>query len=238
MVKESEQMAIKYGYSPYEINVGGKSFIKDHGKDYSTHPRVYISSANSTAAGAYQFLGWKYDEMNGYQIDKKTYKKTGKYTEETDYIKKYSIKDFSQLSQDKLCLANIKHYRSGIIKALLNDDINKALDIASYEWASLPHNDPNYKTGTQWRYPGQHGQTLEVARANYKKFLEEEFKGTTKYLQLPKGFLKSLIMIVVETIVRQESLQDHVINVIRTIMMLQSQNIGFIKDLRSVGKQV
>ena len=84
MVKESEQMAIKYGYSPYEINVGGKSFIKDHKKDYSTHPRVYISSANSTAAGAYQFLGWKYDEMNGYEIDENTFKKTGKYTEEKD----------------------------------------------------------------------------------------------------------------------------------------------------------
>lgn len=76
------------------------------------------------------------------------------------------------------------------MKALINNDINKALDVASYEWASLPHNDPNYKTGTEWRYEGQHGQTLIEAKANYEKFLKEELKGTTKYLQIKSGFLK------------------------------------------------
>jgi hypothetical protein len=167
------------------------SFIKDYGKDYSTHPRVLVKSANSTAAGAYQILGWVYDQLNGYVIDKKTHKKTGEYQEKRDYVKKHNLPDFSALSQDRLCLILLKYYRKGSIDALINDNINKALDITSFEWASLPHNDKNYiKTGTQWRYPGQHGQTLEEARANYKMFLKEELEGKTKYLQIKKGFLK------------------------------------------------
>jgi muramidase (phage lysozyme) len=167
------------------------SFIKDYGKDYSTHPRVLVKSANSTAAGAYQILGWVYDQLNGFEIDPDTYKKTGIYNEKSDYIKKHKLPDFSALSQDRLCLILLKYYRKGSIEALINNNINKALDITSFEWASLPHNDKNYeKTKTQWRYPGQHGQTLEEARSNYKMFLKEELEGKTKYLQIKKGFLK------------------------------------------------
>ncbi|HEX8576825.1 MAG TPA: hypothetical protein VF677_11080, partial [Flavobacterium sp.] len=190
MVKESERIAVSRGNSPYETNVGGLSFIKDYKKDYSTHPRVYVKSADSTAAGAYQILGWVYDQLNGWEIDRKTYRKTGVYVEKKDYVKKYKLPDFSPLSQDKLCLILLKHYRKGSIEAIISNNINKALDITSFEWASLPHNDKNYKTKTQWRYEGQHGQTLEEARNNYNSFLKEELEGKTKYLEIKKGFLK------------------------------------------------
>ncbi len=52
------------GQLGYERLFGGSSFIRNHGRDFSDHPRVLIKTPkyNSTAAGAYQVMGYTWDD--------------------------------------------------------------------------------------------------------------------------------------------------------------------------------
>lgn len=54
------------------------------------------------------------------------------------YRKKYGVSDFSPKSQDEFCVLILKYKRKGDLKLIIDGDIDGALDILSYEWASLP----------------------------------------------------------------------------------------------------
>ncbi|MFH6955936.1 glycoside hydrolase family 104 protein [Flavobacterium aquidurense] len=182
------------GDSGYEKNVGGKSFIKDYEKDWSTHPKVsiYIKriDASSNAAGAYQFMGKTYDEII------------------KNYGKRYKITDFSKEAQDKLCLVLMKHYykqdrpsefydtssetknewrkrfkeRQGdIIQFIIDGDIKRASLLSSLCWASLPDSPYGQQSNTY---------TFADVKTIYENYLKEELINPSNELYLKKGFLK------------------------------------------------
>ncbi|WP_394773617.1 glycoside hydrolase family 104 protein [Flavobacterium sp.] len=163
------------GESGYTKQFGGGSF-----SDMSNHPQEIIHSGNyySSAAGAYQIMGYTYYWLNGEKLNSKN-KKAGVYEKDHDYIKRYNIKDFKNESQDKLCLIILKHKRKGSIDLIIKNEIKEALEkYGSYEWASLP--------------PGRYGQptqTMDGALKEYDRCLKEELAGKTN-LYLQKGFLK------------------------------------------------
>jgi muramidase (phage lysozyme) len=163
------------GESGYTKQFGGGNFT-----DMNTHPQEIIHSGNyySSAAGAYQIMGYTYYWLNGEKL-KSNNKREGVYEKEHDYIKKYNIKDFKPESQDKLCLIILKHKRPGSIDLIIKDKIKEALEkFGSYEWASLP--------------PGRYGQptqTMDGALMEYNRCLKEELAGKTN-LYIKKGFLK------------------------------------------------
>lgn len=163
------------GESGYKKRYGG-TFT-----DMRTHPQIKTTSGGytSSAAGAYQIMGYTYDWLNGKEFDKKN-KPTGGYNKNHDYIKKYNIPDFTQESQDKLCVIILKHKRSSnFLDLITQNKIQEALEkYGSYEWASLPPS----------RY-GQPNQTMENALSNYNKFLKLELLGKSD-LHLKKDFLK------------------------------------------------
>ncbi len=163
------------GESGYKKRYGG-TFT-----DMSTHPQIITKSGgySSSAAGAYQIMGYTYKWLGGQDLDK-NFKPTGVYDKNHDYIKKYSIPNFNQESQDKLCIIILRHKRSAnFLDLITKNKIQEALEeYGSYEWASLPPS----------RY-GQPNQTMENALSNYNKFLKLELAGETD-LHLKKGFLK------------------------------------------------
>ncbi|WP_409416328.1 glycoside hydrolase family 104 protein [Flavobacterium sp. PS2] len=182
------------GDSGYEKNVGGKSFIKDYKKDWSTHPKIsiYIKriNKNSNAAGAYQFMGDTYDEII------------------RNYGKRYKISNFTKESQDKMCLILMKHYykddrpnsfynpesveskewrkrfknqQADIIQLIIDDDIKRAALLSSLCWASLPDS-PYGQQSSLYTF-------IDVKKI-YDSYLKEELVATSNELYLKKGFLK------------------------------------------------
>ncbi|SFZ83217.1 glycoside hydrolase family 24 protein [Tenacibaculum maritimum] len=159
--------------------------------DYSTHPdnKITAGKYTSSAAGAYQIMGFTHKRLSGYKLIKKKnlkgqtyYVASDDYKESRDLIKKYNIPDFSPESQDKLAVIILKHYRKGILDLIIEDkEILKACkDYASNEWASLP--------------PSQHGQGVKSRRdvaERYRKYYLEELEGKSP-LYLKEGFLKEL----------------------------------------------
>ncbi|MCP9610874.1 glycoside hydrolase family 24 protein [Coprobacter tertius] len=168
------------GEEGYEKLFGGKSFIKDYKKGWSTHPQILISKSGlkSTAAGAYQIMGYTYKELNGWSKNSSS-NLYDKYTESKDYLKKHKITDFSPLSQDLICLVILRYKRNGILKLITGGNVKEALEkYGSYEWASLP--------------PGRYGQpakTMDEALALYDKYYKEELSVKSD-LHLKQGFLK------------------------------------------------
>lgn len=97
------------GESGYTKLFGHSNFTKPpYNKDMSTHPDISIPFGNtsSDAAGAYQIMGDTYKNLTGYFQNEN---KKWIYSEKRDKTKKYNIKSFDQESQDKLCLAILKH---------------------------------------------------------------------------------------------------------------------------------
>lgn len=174
--------------SGYTRLFGGQNFTKaPHNKNISKHPEINIywytnkdgEKIYSSAAGAYQIMKYTYWWLNGEELNKYN-KKTGKYNEKHDYIKKYKISDFSPESQDKICIILLRHKQSKrFLDLIINNMPKEAMQkYGSYEWASLP--------------PGQYGQptqTMKEALAGYEKYLKEELKGMSN-LHLKNGFLK------------------------------------------------
>lgn len=73
------------------------------------------------AAGSYQVMHYTWtDEMM------------------ISYRKKYGIKDFSPESQDLFGVVLLKHKRASGWELIKSGKIKSALDVYSYEWASLP----------------------------------------------------------------------------------------------------
>ena len=183
-IKEKEGFAGDLGY---ETNCGGKSFIKDYGKDWSKHPshRVWIERIKdySNAAGAYQIMEKTWSGMK----EKRLW---------------YGVTDFKPLNQDKFALILLKYKRlskisdqnlrrlgwdkkygeahGDITKAILDNDLDKAILISSLEWASLP--------GSPY---GQEDKkyTTQTFKDIYNVHLKEELKGISD-LKLKKGFLR------------------------------------------------
>ncbi|MES0320016.1 glycoside hydrolase family 104 protein [Citrobacter sedlakii] len=158
------------GEQGYERLFGGESFIRDYHKTFSTHPQIKITRVNkktgkiyiSSAAGAYQVMGYTWDDRST-----------------TFWRKKYGIADFSPESQDLLCVVILKEkVRDNALKLIIQGKIKEAIENScSYEWASLP--------------PGRHGQpikSLNECLRNYDLFLKEELEGKTN-LHIKRGFL-------------------------------------------------
>jgi muramidase (phage lysozyme) len=152
------------GLSGYEKLFGGSSFIKDHGKTFDDHPQIKIkrSGYSSSAAGAYQIMGYTWNDASVIKLRVKL-----------------GIRDFTPCSQDKLCIALLKFKtREDALDLVISGRIEEAVEICSWEWASLP--------------PGRYGQPVETmgqVLENYEKFLHEEEIGKSD-LQLAPGFLK------------------------------------------------
>ncbi|WP_321808692.1 glycoside hydrolase family 104 protein [Burkholderia sp. BCC1993] len=159
------------GLDSYERLFGGQSFIKDYGRTFDDHPRIMITrlirgrSVTSSAAGAYQVMGYNWDGN-----DSKAYRKMARIT------------DFSPVSQDRYCVALLKFKRRAL-DVVKNGDLDSAIYKyqCNLEWASLPGD--KYDQG---------GVTMKSVRAHFQKFVDEELAGQTE-LVVPIGGLDDLI---------------------------------------------
>jgi muramidase (phage lysozyme) len=172
------------GEKGYETNVGGRSFIKYYKKDWHTHPRVHVQltpKLKSDAAGAYQIMGNTWDDIAALR-------------------KKYHIADFSPESQDLMALLILKYKRrtplsekaikrlgekfrhayGDIVEYIKKGDIDKAILIASLEWASLPGSPYNQRT-----------ETYESVKKYYNEYLKQELNCISD-LHLRPGFLSQI----------------------------------------------
>ena len=164
--------AIKYGEGTngnngYEINVGGKLFTKDYGKDFSDHPRYYVKSLDSSAAGAYQIKSSTWDMIL------KKYKRT------------YGITDFSPINQDKACLILIKHIRNAL-DLIADEKIDEAVRSRTdndkkrlhYEWASMPDSPYGQRTITMEKFMEYYMYHLELEKRDISDLAidDEEIK--------------------------------------------------------------
>ncbi|SEI61076.1 glycoside hydrolase family 24 protein [Paraburkholderia diazotrophica] len=141
----------------YERLFGGQSFVKDYGRDFSDHPRILITRTNSkgktlrsTAAGAYQVMGYNWDDP-AYVA----------------YRRKYGITDFNPASQDRYCVILLK-YKRHALEDIKSGEIQKAVikDGCNLEWASLPGN--NY---------GQGGVGMNTVVEKFSEYLRDELSG-------------------------------------------------------------
>ena len=176
-------------YIPHDFEIGyttGYGGVKI--TDLSTHPQI-IYDGGSSAAGAYQVMRYTWWELAGFEVEDK--KKTGKYFEDRDLLKKYKILDYSAESQDKICVALMKKQRPNLINKIIANKIEEAIQKeACFIWASLPEteNESHY-TMPKDKTKKQPATPLKTCMEHYNQFLEEELEGNSK-LHLKKGFLK------------------------------------------------
>ncbi|KAF2517737.1 lysozyme family protein [Flavobacterium foetidum] len=167
------------GYTTWFSGAGNNFTLSDD------HPRVINTNSTNTirssAAGAYQFMSWKYDNLNGYTLEfKDGYFRTKipkEYIEKYDLAKKYNAKGFSQESQDKLCVAILKDDLN-VINDLQKNDIRKAISKSCGTWVSLPG-------ATAGQPTAKMQETLDY----YNEFLKDELTGKSN-LHIKQGFLK------------------------------------------------
>lgn len=155
--------------------------------DLSTHPQQ-IYDGDSSAAGAYQVMEYVWWEMSGFEVKNK--RKTGKYTEKFDILKKHNISDYNEESQDKICILIIKKQRPNLLNKLTENDIQGAIQKEGcFIWASLPED----TTYSHYKLNGelQPATPLVDCLEHYNKFLKEELADKSP-LHLKKGFLKEL----------------------------------------------
>lgn len=152
------------GNKGYETLFGGKSFVKSYGRDFSDHPQIKITSGKltSSAAGAYQVMGYTWTDPKMVRLKKE-----------------YGIADFSPLSQDIFCLLLLRYkVKSGAAyNLILSGEIEKAVEICSWEWASLP--------------PGRYGQpskTMPKVKEIFDSYFAEEMAGDSD-LVMPYGLI-------------------------------------------------
>ncbi|MNR20433.1 hypothetical protein D3C85_1372720 [compost metagenome] len=152
------------GIGGYEKLFGGSSFVGEHGRTFDDHPQIKIKASGytSSAAGAYQVMGYTWNDSSV-----------------VNFRRKLGIQDFSPLSQDKFCVALLKFkVRGNALELVVSNRIREAVESSSWEWASLP--------------PGRYGQpieTMEQAMGHYERFLTEEVGGISDLYLMP-GFLK------------------------------------------------
>ena len=146
----------------YETLFGGQSFVKDYHKDFSDHPQISITRGNltSTAAGAYQIMGYTWNDP-----------------EMVSQREKIGITDFTPKSQDEFCVLIFKYKRKHSLDKIMSGDIDGALDVLSYEWASLP--------------PGRYDQpakSKQEALSLFNHYLNAELAGSSN-LHLETGYI-------------------------------------------------
>lgn len=167
------------GYTTWFSGAGNNFTLSDD------HPRIINTNSTNTirssAAGAYQFMSWKYDNLNGYTLEfKDGYFQTKipkEYIEKYDKAKKYNAKGFSQESQDKLCVAILKDDLN-VINDLQKNDIKLAISKSSGTWVSLPG-----------ATAGQPTTKMQETLDYYNEFLKDELAGKSN-LHIKPGFLK------------------------------------------------
>jgi muramidase (phage lysozyme) len=152
------------GKKGYETLFGGKSFVESYGRDFGDHPQIKITSGEltSSAAGAYQVMGYTWTDPKMVRLRKE-----------------YGITDFSPLSQDIFCFLLLKYkVKSGAAyNLILSGEIEKAVEICSWEWASLP--------------PGRYGQpskTMPKVKEIFDSYFAEEVAGESD-LVMTYGFI-------------------------------------------------
>ncbi|MBC9798192.1 PAAR-like protein [Sinomicrobium weinanense] len=155
----------------YTRIVGGSSF-KDHGKDMSTHPDVYISKHDSTAAGAYQITrtNWNSNPLKFWRTTDEKW---------LAYKRKHNLESFSKKAQDAYG-AFLVISKKKAINEIKNGHIKEAINKCANEWASLP--------GAGY---GQREEKLTTLLNEYDKYLKEELAGKTS-LHIEEGFLKEI----------------------------------------------
>lgn len=114
------------GDDGYNVIVNYKYF-----SDYSRHPDVYVRSANSTAAGRYQFLNTTWNGKPGRPGLKQQLK----------------LKDFSPASQDLGGIELVKQAGALSFVRQGSKGFEKAVELCSYTWASFPP--PRYPQKTR-----------------------------------------------------------------------------------------
>jgi murein DD-endopeptidase MepM/ murein hydrolase activator NlpD len=167
------------GYTTWFSGAGNNFTLSDD------HPRTINHNSTKTvyssAAGAYQTMSWKFDELNGYKLEKHndTYRTVEPrvYSESTDKAKKYDAKGFSQVSQDRLCIIILKDDIK-VINTILKKDIKGAISKSSGTWVSLPG-----------ATAGQPTAKMQDTLDYYDEFLKEELAGKSN-LHIKSGFLK------------------------------------------------
>ncbi len=155
--------------------------------DLSTHPQL-IYEGESSAAGAYQVMRYVWWELSGFEVKNKS--KTGVYNSKNDLLKKYNINDFSEESQDKICLVLMNKQRPNLIRKIINNDIKNSINKeACFIWASLPEDETNshYKLNGKL----QPATPLKDCIEHYEEFFKEEISQKSP-LHLKEGFLKEL----------------------------------------------
>jgi muramidase (phage lysozyme) len=160
------------GADGYERLFGGESFIKNYGKDYRDHPRVLVTKVSrgkalkSTAAGAYQIMGYTWDDPRFVR-----------------YRRKYVVDDFSPISQDRFCIILLKFKRRAI-ESIKIGNIEKAIfeDRCNLEWASLP--------GDMY---GQGGVRMDEVNKTFSIYLDEELCGKSD-LAVSFGGLSDIVV--------------------------------------------
>nr|DAJ41864.1 MAG TPA: baseplate protein [Ackermannviridae sp.] len=125
LIKQTEGTYLHGGNSydgAYSVLVGGNRF-----SDFSKHPNRKIrlsSTLTSSAAGAYQYMGYTWNgDSKGPGI--------------SNHRKKFGINDFSPRSQDLACMITLSLVRKAI-KLIIDGKFKEAIIICSYEWASFP----------------------------------------------------------------------------------------------------
>lgn len=191
IIKSYDRKQKKIIYIPHDFQRGYTiAFAGNIITDLSTHPQLIYKGKNdkqgSSAAGAYQVMRYTWWELSGFEVVKK--KKTGKYFEERDLLKKYKIPDYTPESQDKICIALMQKQREDLLGKIIANKIREAIQQdACYIWASLPETE----TESHYFYNGsrQPATPLTTCIEHYDQFLQEELKGNTN-LHLKEGFLK------------------------------------------------
>ncbi len=184
--KEKKTIYITHDFQAgYTMAFGGTKIT-----NLSTHPqtiyKIKSSDQGSSAAGAYQVMRYTWWELAGFEVKNK--KKTGKYFEDRDLLKKHNVIDYSAESQDKICVILMEKQRPNLINKIIANKIEDAIQKdGCFIWASLPEiNDLSHYYYNDKRQPAT---PLKTCMEHYNDFFQEELKGNSN-LHLKKGFLK------------------------------------------------
>ena len=138
--------------------------------DLSDHPR--INYGGSTASGAYQVMGYTWDDATF-----------------SAKRKEYNIDSFSKENQDKFAIVLLKHHPgcSELINLIISNQTEKGIrNCASRIWASLPEKEDN----SRYLFKGepQPVTPMKTVLEHYEQFLKDELSDKSP-LHLKKGFL-------------------------------------------------
>lgn len=150
MLRYKEGTSNESGYTKL---FSGKKFT-----DMRKHPEKVINAGGykSSAAGAYQIMADTWKDLRGYFYDKE--KDKWEYNKKKDYAKLYNIKSFDQESQDKFCLAIMKHgYTVDRPKGFYNPKIY-------IDKNKEKHDEKAERKAREWRkrFKGQQGDIIEM----------------------------------------------------------------------------